>query len=128
VRLLLDTHSFLWFSDGDPRLSTEARTLVEAGENDLLLSVASLWEIAIKASLGKLQLQQPFGALIPALLRELEIELLGITVEHVTAVAALPFHHRDPFDRLLIAQARVEQLSIVSGDAALDAYGVDRRW
>jgi PIN domain nuclease of toxin-antitoxin system len=128
MRLLLDTHSFLWFAEGDPRLSSAARALMEAAENTLLVSIASLWEIAIKASLGKLDLQEPFGTLIPRLLGEADIDLLGITVDHLTAVAALPFHHRDPFDRLLVAQAQVEQLPIVSHDAILDAYGTDRRW
>lgn len=128
MRLLLDTHSFLWFAEGDPRLSAVARALIEDEANDLLVSVASLWEIAIKTSLGKLHLQQPFATLIPTLLQDLEIEPLGIAIDHLAAVGGLPFHHRDPFDRLLIAQAQVERIPLVSSDVILDAYGVDRLW
>ena len=128
MRLLLDTHSFLWFIMGDRRLSGTARSLIADVANDRLLSVASLWEMAIKRSLGKLLLAQPFGFLIPAQLQFSGIHLLAITVPHTVAVSTLPFHHRDPFDRLLVAQAMVEQLPIVSGDAAFDAYPVQRLW
>jgi PIN domain nuclease of toxin-antitoxin system len=128
MRLLLDTHSFLWFIDGSSQLSTRARQLIEDMANERFLSVASLWEIAIKTSVGKLSLGQPFAALIPHQLSINGIALLGITIRHATAVADLPLHHRDPFDRMLAAQAQVEQLLIVSGDPAFDAYGVTRLW
>lgn len=128
MRLLLDTHSFLWFVSGSPQLSTTARTLIEDTSNQPFLSVASLWEMAIKVSLGKLSLGQPFEILIPRQLSLNGIALLGITVSHAAVVAKLPFHHRDPFDRLLTAQAIVEQMPIVSGDSSFDSYAVTRLW
>jgi PIN domain nuclease of toxin-antitoxin system len=92
------------------------------------LSTASLWEIAIKISFGKLALTEPFDVLIPAQLNLNGIELLEISDAHASMVANLPFHHRDPFDRLLIAQAQVEQMTIVSKDDTFDAYGIKRKW
>lgn len=128
MKLLLDTHTFIWFIEGNAQLSTAARTLIEDGTNDVLLSVGSLWEMAIKASLGKLSLGQPFEALMPAQLTLNSIELLNITVDHTAKVTSLPFHHRDPFDRLLIAQALVDDIPIVGVDAVFDAYVVKRFW
>ena len=128
MRLLLDTHSFLWFIGGDKSLSAYARSLIEDDDNEVFLSVASLWEIAIKVSLGKLRLEQPFDLLIPQQLYVNNIELCAITVQHASVVATLPFHHRDPFDRLLIAQALVEQLLIIGHDQIFDAYAVQRIW
>ena len=128
MKLLLDTHSFLWFIGGDVRLSPTARTLIEDVTNDAFLSVASLWEMAIKISLGRLQLAQPFETFIPQQLSMNRIGLLGITISHTAKVATLPFHHRDPFDRLLVAQAQVEQMALVSSDPAFDAYGIMRLW
>jgi PIN domain nuclease of toxin-antitoxin system len=128
VKLLLDTHTFLWFIAADPHLSAPARTVIEDGGNEVYLSVASLWEMAIKVSLGKLTLGQPFDVLIPDQLARNSIELLGITVAHTAQVVTLPFHHRDPFDRLLIAQALVGSIPIVGADAVFDAYGVTRIW
>ena len=128
MRLLLDTHSFLWFIIGDDRLSRAARELVEDSGNQPLLSMASLWEIAIKTSIGRLELARPFGELIPEQMSLNGIEALGIRVEHVAQVALLPFHHRDPFDRLLIAQAKVEDIPIVGADEVFDTYSVARMW
>jgi len=128
MRLLLDTHSFLWFVSGNPQIRSSARMLIEDVSNQPFLSVASLWEMAIKMSLGKLSLGQPFETLIPQQLSLNGIALLGITISHTAVVARLPFHHRDPFDRLLVAQAMTEQMSIVSGDTAFDAYAVTRLW
>jgi len=128
VRLLLDTHSFLWFVGGDSSLSIAVRLLIEDADNVVLLSAASVWEIAIKVSLGKLHLEQPFDVLIPQQLLVNHIELLGITLQHTAMVARLPFHHRDPFDRLLIAQAIVEQIPVITRDPAFDAYPVQRLW
>lgn len=128
MRLLLDTHSFLWFIGGDTSLSARARSLIEDDRNEVFLSVASLWEIAIKVSLGKLRLEQSFDLLIPQQLSSNHIELCAITVQNASVVASLPFHHRDPFDRLLIAQALVEQLPVISHDSAFDAYAVQRIW
>ena len=126
MKLLLDTHIFLWFIMGSPTLGARARDLIEDVANEKFLSVASLWEIAIKYSLGKLILSAPFDELIPQQLRLNGFELLNIKVDHVAIVATLPFHHRDPFDRLLIAQAVAEKMPILSVDAAFDAYAVNR--
>ena len=128
MRFLLDTHTFLWFAGGNPRLDDYARQLIENPEIGRLLSIASLWEMAIKVSLGRLYLGLPFEDLIPEQMRLNGIQLLGIELEHVTPVTTLPFHHRDPFDRLLVAQAMVEQMPIVSADPAFDAYPIERLW
>lgn len=92
------------------------------------MSVASLWEIAIKVSIGKLTLAQPYDVFVPQQLTDNAIEILPISLAHLGAVSTLPFHHRDPFDRLLIAQATIEQLPIVSVDTAFDLYSVERLW
>jgi len=128
VRLLLDTHSFLWFIGGSLSLSPKARALIEDADNQPFLSMASLWEMAIKLSIGRLSLGQPFETLIPEQMKLNGIELLQIEMPHIVAVASLPFHHRDPFDRLLVAQAIVEQMPIVSGDPAFDLYTIQRLW
>ena len=128
MKLLLDTHTFLWFIMGNPNLSANARTLIEDGANEKFFSVAGLWEMAIKVSRGLLTLAAPFDVLIPQQLNLNGIELLNITTDHAAMVVTLPFHHRDPFDRLLIAQAMVERIPIISIDAAFDAYGVTRLW
>jgi len=128
MKYLLDTHSLIWFIGGDAQLSTHARQLIDEEENELFISVASLWEMAIKFSIGKLDLGQPFEALFPKHLENNSIEILGITVEHLKAVCNLPFHHRDPFDRLIIAQAHVERLPVISIDTVFDSYGTKREW
>ena len=128
MKLLLDTHSLIWFLDGNSRLSARARRLMEDENNELFLSVASLWEMAIKSSLGKLEMTQPFDEMFPHQLQENAIEILDISVEHLKAVRILPFHHRDPFDRLIIAQSQVENLPLISVDSAFDAYDVKIEW
>lgn len=128
MNLLLDTHTFLWFTAGNPALSKAARSSIEDENNNLYLSAASLWEIAIKISLGKFELSEPFEILIPQQLAENEIELLAISIAHTAMVVSLPFHHRDPFDRLITAQAKVEQMTVVSVDAVFDAYQAARLW
>ncbi len=119
MRLLLDTHAFLWFIGGNSRMSARARQFIEDPDNLRFLSMASLWEIAIKSNLGKLQLDPPFSDLFPREAHANSIGLLDITADDVTAVATLPHHHRDPFDRMLIAQAMLRDLSVVGADAAL---------
>jgi PIN domain nuclease of toxin-antitoxin system len=128
VRLLLDTHSFLWFIGGDPSLTPNARRQIEDPENQPSLSTASLWEMAIKVSIGKLSFGQPFESLLPAQMSINGIDLLDIEFPHLVTVSRLPFYHRDPFDRLLVAQAMVEQMPIISADSAFDAYGIQRLW
>ena len=128
MRLLLDTHAFLWFTARDAKLSFRARRLIEDPANTLFLSVASLWEMAIKHSHGKLPLSEPFEPLMHRQLTQHGILMLNITITHTAAVATMSWHHRDPFDRLIIAQAQVEQMPIVSRDRVFDAYGVARQW
>jgi PIN domain nuclease of toxin-antitoxin system len=128
MKLLLDTHTFLWFIMGSLNLSANARALIEDVANEKFFSVASLWEMAIKLSTGKLTLSASLDVLIPQQLSLNGIELLNIKIDHAAAMAALPFHHRDPFDRLLIAQAMVEKMAVVGIDTAFDAYPVTRLW
>ena len=128
MRLLLDTHTFLWFIAGSPDLSVAARALIENPANESFLSVASAWEMAINVSLGRLTLAHPVEQLLPAQLAANGIALLPIDLRHTLRVSSLPFHHRDPFDRMLVAQSLVEQMPLVSVDAALDAYGIRRLW
>ena len=128
MNLLLDTHSFIWFVEDHPSLSPHARMLIEEATNDVFLSIANVWEMAIKVSLGKLSLSQPFDLFIPNQLLLNDITLLDITLSHTLRVATLPYHHRDPFDRLLIAQSLVEGMPLISIDSVLDAYGVNRLW
>jgi PIN domain nuclease of toxin-antitoxin system len=128
MKLLLDTHAFLWFVLNDARLSPTARALLVDPNNELLLSPASYWEIAIKVSTGKYQVPGAFADFMHAQINQNQLTILPITVPHVAVVAALPFHHRDPFDRLLIGQAQVENVPVVSSDSAFDAYGVIRQW
>jgi PIN domain nuclease of toxin-antitoxin system len=128
MRLLLDTHAFLWFVTASPKLSAEAEGVIRASGNQLLLSVASVWETAIKQNLGRLPIPEPLDSFIPAHLRTNRITLLPIQLRHTFAVARLPLHHRDPFDRLLVAQAISESIPVVSADGAFDAYPVQRLW
>ncbi|MBU4225532.1 MAG: type II toxin-antitoxin system VapC family toxin [Chloroflexi bacterium] len=128
MNILLDTHAFLWFVDDDPRLSQPAQALIEAEESQPFLSAASLWEIAIKISLGKLILKQPYDTFIPHQLALNGIGILNITVEHAAAIAILPFHHRDPFDRMLAVQAKIEKMILVSADPIFDAYEIKLVW
>jgi PIN domain nuclease of toxin-antitoxin system len=128
VNLLLDSHTFLWFVDADARLSSAAQNLRVDASNRKFVSIASCWEITIKVSLGKLTLGEPATTFLPRELAANHFELLAIDLRHATFVETLPRHHRDPFDRLLIAQALVESIPIVSVDATFDAYGVQRLW
>lgn len=117
-----------WFTNDDLQLSQTARTLIEDGSNDILLSLASVWEIAIKTSIGKLTIAEPLDQSIPHELAANRIALLHIELDHVLTVRTLPKHHRDPFDRLLVAQRISENLGIVGVDGVLNRYGVTRYW
>lgn len=128
MRLLLDTHTLIWFITDDAKLSPTALQLIEDGNNTASVSIASLWEIAIKMRLGKLLAGANFDSLFPSQLTSNAIDLMPIELAHVARVATLSLHHRDPFDRLLIAQALHENLPIISADAAFDDYGVRRLW
>ncbi len=126
--LLLDTQAMLWFFWDDPKLSADARAQLEDANNRKLVSIASCWEVAIKVGLGKLDLGEPSSTFLPREIARNNFELLPISLEHATAVETLPLHHRDPFDRLLLAQAMVDGLQIVGADSAFDQYGVSRVW
>ncbi len=128
MRFLLDTHTFLWFVWNSPQLSAAARLLIEEPTNEIWLSVASVWEIAIKVSTGKLALTQPLDTFFAEQLARNRIRLLPLELRHAARVSTLPFHHRDPFDRLLVAQSLTDPMPLVSADAVLDAYNIDRRW
>lgn len=128
MKLLLDTHTLLWFISGNSNLSPASRKLIEGTENEKFVSAASIWETAIKVSIGKMSLMAPFDDIFP---RQLEIngfDLLPVKIEHSSIVATLPFHHRDPFDRIIAAQAIADSMFIVSLDEIFDHYGINRKW
>ena len=128
MRLLLDTHTFLWWVDGGSRLTPKSRAAIARASNECLVSMATAWEIAIKQSLGKLKLPTSLERFFPQQLATNGFVLLGIELRHATRVASLPFHHRDPFDRLLAAQAIEETLIVVSADPIFGKYGIARMW
>lgn len=125
MKLLLDTEVWLWMQAAPDRLGPRARDLVVDPENDLLLSAASSWEIAIKHALTKLELPAPPRDHVPDRMRTSATDALAITHAHALQVASLPAHHRDPFDRLLIAQAQVESLPLLTADPQIDRYDVE---
>ena len=126
--LLLDTQAMLWFFWDDPLLSSTAKSVIENPDNRKLVSIASCWEAAIKAGLKKLELGGPCAAFLNTEISRNNFELLPITFDHATMVETLAGHHRDPFDRLLVAQAMLERLPIVSSDSVFDEYGIKRFW
>jgi PIN domain nuclease of toxin-antitoxin system len=128
MRLLLDTHALLWFIGNDAQLSAVAHDSIENAAHEKFVSAASLWEIALKLSLGKLKLPRPFGDVFPSQLEVNGFELLPISCAQLSQLAALPFHHRDPFDRLLIAQALADGMTIVTRDTAFSHYPVKIAW
>jgi PIN domain nuclease of toxin-antitoxin system len=128
MNLLLDTHALLWFLWDDPLLSVTAKASIANGANRKLVSLATCWEIAIKVSTKKLSLGEPAQSFLAREIAVNHFDLLAITLDHATGVEHLPFHHRDPFDRLLIAQTLQEGFEIVSADAVFDLYGVRRVW
>lgn len=127
MRVLLDTHAFLWGVADDPRLSPGARRAI-SGAHERFLSIVSCWEIAIKVSSGRLSLEQPFERFIHTQLALNPFDLLAIDLEDIARAATLPFHHRDPFDRMLAAQALNDELVIVSADPIFGKYGATRAW
>jgi PIN domain nuclease of toxin-antitoxin system len=124
---LLDTHTLIWFIGGNKELSHNARQVIEAENATNFISIATLWEIAIKISLGKLELKTPFNQINQQLL-ENGFEVLPITFEDTLIVSTLPFHHRDPFDRIIIAQAITNKLSIISKDEHFSSYSAKVIW
>jgi PIN domain nuclease of toxin-antitoxin system len=128
MNLLLDTHTFVWFVTDHPKLSTTAKALIEDEYNEKWFSIASIWEMAVKHSVGKLKFGLPFRTFVEQQMGLNSMELLKVEMEHLAVVATLLLHHRDPFDRLLIAQAMVEHLPIAGADSVFDAYPVQRLW
>lgn len=128
MRLLLDTHALIWFLEDDARLGRQARAAICDGANESLVSDATAWEAGIKHSLGKLRLPAPFEELFPGRIIAEGFRVLPIRHLHLHELVRLPLHHRDPFDRLLIAQARMEGLTLVSCDPHFPAYGVPLLW
>ena len=128
MRLLLDTHAWLWWNQDSPELSRPARRAIANPANECWLSMASAWEMALKISSGKLRLEGDLEHFLPARMAENGFAFLPIDVRHVARTLSLPPHHRDPFDRLLIAQALVEGLAMVSADSVFSRYDVRRIW
>jgi PIN domain nuclease of toxin-antitoxin system len=128
MRLLLDTHAFLWWVGASPRLSRRAKAAIASARNQCLVSIASAWEIAIKVSLGRLRIDAPLDRFLPEQLAVNGFAPLAIDIKHTALLARLPFHHRDPFDRLLVAQAMDEELAVVTADPVFGRYGVKRVW
>lgn len=124
MKLLLDTHVLLWAASEPDQLTAAARDGLEDGTNEVFVSVVSGWEIAIKQSLGKLELPKPAEQWLPDVLRRSNFELAEVGLAAALRVRALPWHHRDPFDRLLLAQAAEDGYTVVTRDSALDAYGI----
>ena len=128
MKLLLDTHTFLWWVAASGELSRKARSAVGNARNECFVSVASGWEIAIKVSLGRLRIDGALDRFLPEQLAANGFRALAIDLKHAARVATLPFHHRDPFDRLLVAQALEENLAMVTADPVVLKYGVKRIW
>jgi PIN domain nuclease of toxin-antitoxin system len=128
MRVLLDTQAFLWWASGSGHLSARATDLIADPASEVLVSVASVWEIAIKASIGRLELDEPVETFLPDRLRRHGFAPLSIAVAHALRVGALPRHHGDPFDRIIVAQGQVEDMPIISADPLIGRYDVDVIW
>ena len=127
MKFLIDTHTFLWIINDSQQLSQLARSTVES-DVDVWISSESLWEIAIKVGVKKLSLPEPLSNFLDQQLKHNEIDILVPTTKHFETVSKLPLHHRDPFDRLIVAQAITEGVSVISVDVALDFYDIQRLW
>jgi PIN domain nuclease of toxin-antitoxin system len=127
MKLLLDTHTFIWFVEDDKHLAIKTKRLIEDPDNEIFLSIASLWEMAIKLQLNKLELSHPIEKVIELAIHN-GFVFLPILPEHIIALTKLEFFHRDPFDRIIIAQSITGELAIITRDKFFDDYGVDRIW
>jgi len=127
MRILLDTHAFIWFAEDDDQLHSNIKRAIEKSANDIFLSIASIWEMAIKIQLNKLKISKSIEEVIE-LATSNGFEILPILPEHIIKLTTLAFHHRDPFDRIIIAQGLDENFRIVSKDSIFDEYGVKRLW
>ena len=128
MRALLDTHAFLWWVDDDDRLSAAARDAIADGGNEILFSVVSAWEIVTKAALGRLTIEDATGDLIPQQIEANAFQVLPVHLRHALRLANLPDVHRDPFDRMLVAQAMEEDLAVLTGDRQVAAYPIRVVW
>jgi len=130
LKLLLDSHTLLWYVLGDSQLSSNATTSILDPSNEVFVSIASLWEIAIKVSINKLSLHRPYHEFLDKCFVDYGFTLLPIEPNHLVYASSLPYpgNHRDPFDRLLVVQSKEEGMAVVSSDVALDSYGVSRIW
>ncbi len=128
MRFLLDTHAMLWWLASDPRISDFARETIADGKTRLVWSMVSSWEVSIKVGIGKLTLGRPLAELFSEIVSRQGVELLPITHDHCTLLGELPVEHRDPFDRMLVAQAQAERLPILSADPKLSRYDVEVLW
>jgi PIN domain nuclease of toxin-antitoxin system len=126
VILLIDTQALIWFATNDPQLSAAARTAIENSDNDPRISPATFWEMAIKISIKKLKLPLPFREFMERTVVGYSFAIEPILPAHAEVVSALPFHHKDPFDRLIVAQARVGAFTVVSSDSVFDRYQISR--
>ena len=126
--ILLDTQVLLWSISGDRQLSEQGRSVFLEPKNNLYFSMAGYWEIAIKVSIGKLELDNQWPGIIDKEMRSNFIKFIPVTQKHCNLLSKLPFHHRDPFDRMLIAQAKTEQMTLLSADRQLEKYGVEIIW
>jgi len=124
MRLLIDTHILLWFLEGNQLLATSRHQIIADPENDIFVSIGSLWEMAIKISLNKLTLSYPLAEIVDHITSE-NINILPILPAHAIEISVLPFHHRDPFDRLLVAQSRIERLALMSNDKNFKSYEIE---
>ncbi|MGH2582079.1 MAG: type II toxin-antitoxin system VapC family toxin [Anaerolineales bacterium] len=128
MKVLLDTHTFLWWNTGDAQLSARARDVIAEGSNEVFISAASAWEIAIKAAKGRLILPEPPSGYIPSRMGLHRFRPLPVQIKHAAYIHDLPRHHEDPFDRLLVAQCQMESLPILTADSDFALYGVDIIW
>ncbi len=128
MQYLIDTHVLIWWMTSDNRLSTTAKDLIKSHRNNIYWSVASSWEVSIKYALGKLEFDEPPENLIPSELDKNHIETLAIMNNHAFLAGQLPAHHKDPFDRMLVAQARIESLGVISNDSKFKFYDADVYW
>jgi len=128
MRYLLDTHVFLWLNNQPAKLSSRVREMLTSGEHEFLLSTATPWEIQIKRQLGKLHLDQPLSTILASHLDDGGLGLLPIELTHIEKLGTLESHHKDPFDRMLIAQALAETISIITVDQAFESYPVEVVW
>lgn len=128
MKYLIDTHTLLWIVTNDPKLSAKAKDLYLDSENEIFISIASIWELSIKSSLGKISLEQPLDEFVDEHVKGNDIRILKIELPHVLRIENLPFYHRDPFDRLIISQSIEDNIPIIGSDKTFDSYPIKRIW